>query len=304
MSAPKMMPALLGGLFIGVLSSLPYIKGGNVCCCLWVISGGALAAWVMQQNTPRPVTLGEGAVVGLLSGVVGTVVWIAWGVIGLLVFASSPFDMADFQRAMGEAEGMTPEAREALESLSPAVMLVVGGVIWAFVSMAFATLGGLLGAMLFRRKGGPGVPTPGTPGAGPVNPTFAPPTFTPPAPVVPPPFVPPPPTPPPPAAPLGSLAPPLPVSPAAPDVDATPLPSSAAPFASMPAPPAPAPASWPAPPPGGWPPPSDDPYVGDAPTIMIPAHRLEPAVVAEAARAAGAAIGCGGAASDREPDSH
>src|SRR5687768_5787930 len=170
MSAPKMMPALLGGLFIGVLSSLPYIKGGNVCCCLWVISGGALAAWLMQQNTPRPVTLGEGAVVGLLSGVVGTVVWIAWGVIGLAVFSSSPFDMADFQRAMGEAEGMTPEAREALESLSPAVMLVVGGVIWAFVSMAFATLGGLLGAMLFKRKGGPGLPVP--PGGGPVNPTF------------------------------------------------------------------------------------------------------------------------------------
>ena len=40
MSAPKMLPALLGGLFIGVLSSLPYIKGGNVCCCLWVVSGG------------------------------------------------------------------------------------------------------------------------------------------------------------------------------------------------------------------------------------------------------------------------
>ena len=68
MSAPKMMPALLGGLFIGVLSSLPYIKGGNVCCCLWVISGGVLAAWLMQQNTPRPVTVGEGALVGLLLG--------------------------------------------------------------------------------------------------------------------------------------------------------------------------------------------------------------------------------------------
>jgi hypothetical protein len=48
-----MLPALLGGLFIGVLSSLPYIKGGNVCCCLWVISGGMLAAWLMQQNTLR-----------------------------------------------------------------------------------------------------------------------------------------------------------------------------------------------------------------------------------------------------------
>lgn len=285
MSAPKMMPALLGGLFIGVLSSLPYIKGGNVCCCLWVISGGALAAWLMQQNTPRPVTAGEGAVVGLLSGVVGTVVWIAWGVIGLVVFSSSPFDMADFQRAMGEAEGMTPEAREALESLSPAVMLVVGGVIWAFVSMAFATLGGLLGAMLFKRKGGPGLPVPpGTPGGGPVNPTFTPPTFTPPAPVVPPPFAPPPSTPPPPPAPLGSLGsfPPPP----APDVDATP-------FASMPAQSAPAQPNW-----------SDSPEdIGDAATIMIPARNLglppSPKPPAPPAPPSGAVP-----PPDREPDSH
>ena len=294
MSAPKMMPALLGGLFIGVLSSLPYIKGGNICCCLWVISGGALAAWLMQQNTPRPVTVGEGAVVGLLSGLVGTVVWIAWGVIGLAVFSSSPFDMADFQRAMGEAEGMTPEAREALESLSPAVMLVVGGVIWAFVSMAFATLGGLLGAMLFKRKGGPGEPTPpGTPGGGPVHPTFTPPTFTPPAPVVPPPpFAPPPPSTPPPPAPLGSL--PSWSSPApALDADATPAPSPAPPFGSMPASPPPAPARWPEP--------SED--IGDAATIMIPARNLglppSPKPPAPPAPPSGAVP-----PPDREPDSH
>ena len=262
MSAPKMLPALLGGLFIGVLSSLPYIKGGNVCCCLWVISGGVLAAWLMQQNTPRPVTLGEGSVVGLLAGLVGTFVWVAWGAIGLAIFSTSPFDMGDFQRAMGEAEGMTPEAREALESLSPGVILVVGSVIWAAVSMAFATLGGLLGALMFRRKGGPaaGLPTPPAPG----SPTsgFNPPSFTPPSPAGPPPFSPPPPSmPPPPAPPVVDLAPPL-------DADMTPLPST-----MPPAPPA-SPSGWPAPPPGGWPAPSDDPYVGDAPTIMIPARGL------------------------------
>src|SRR5215207_9946469 len=124
MSAPKMLPALLGGLFIGVLSSLPYIKGGNICCCLWVISGGVLAALVMQQNTPRAITVGEGAVVGLLSGLVGTFVWIAWAIVGMLVFSSTPFDLADFQRAMSEGgRDVPPEAREALENLSPAVML-------------------------------------------------------------------------------------------------------------------------------------------------------------------------------------
>jgi hypothetical protein len=265
-----------------VLSSLPYIKGGNVCCCLWVISGGALAAWLMQQNTPRPVTLGEGAVVGLLSGVVGTVVWLAWGIVGLILFAASPFDMADFQRALGEAEGMTPEAREALESLSPAVMLVVGGVIWAFVSMAFATLGGLLGALIVRRKGGPGLPVPpGTPGGGPVNPTFTPPTFTPPAPVAPPPFLPPPPAPPAPPAPPTGYGAPFGVLP---DADLTPAPGRAV---DVP------PASWPAPP--------ED--IGDAATIMIPARSLgvppSPPKPPAPAPPPGAVP-----PTDREPDSH
>ncbi len=265
MSAPKMMPALLGGLFIGVLSSLPYIKGGNVCCCLWVISGGMLAAWLMQQNTPRPITVGEGALVGLLAGVAGTLVWVVWSTVGLMVFGSSPFDVADFQRAMTEGgRDVPPEAREALENLSPGVILVVGGVIWAGVSMVFATLGGLLGALLFRRKGGPAAgvpPPPGMPGPGSSGPTFTPPTFTPPAPAAPPPpFVPPPPAPP---------APPLP------------------------------PAGL-APPPGGWPPPSDDPYIGDAPTIMIPARGpAPPPKPTPPAPPAGPVP-----PADREPDSH
>lgn len=261
MSAPKLLPALLGGLFIGVLSSLPYIKGGNVCCCLWVVSGGALAAWLMQQNTPRPITVGEGAIVGLLSGLVGTAVWVLWGVMALAIFSVAPFDMADFQRAMGEAEGMTPEAREALESLSPAVMLVVGSVIWAVVSMVFATVGGLLGALIFKRKGGPtaGVPTP------PVPPTFTPPTFTPAGSAPPPPFSPPPPpAPPPPASPV-NLAPP---------------------------------SSWtPAPP--------EEPWAGDAPTIMIPARgaSLPPAFAPPKAPPGAPPPGAVPPA-DREPESH
>ena len=35
--------AALGGLFIGVLSALPIVGAANCCCCLWVVSGGALA---------------------------------------------------------------------------------------------------------------------------------------------------------------------------------------------------------------------------------------------------------------------
>jgi hypothetical protein len=282
MSAPKMLPALLGGLFIGVLSSLPYIKGGNVCCCLWVVSGGALAAWLMQQNTPRPITVGEGAVVGLLSGLAGTAVWVVIATILMFVFSKTPFDLTDFQRAMTEGgRDIPPEARDALENLSPGVILVFGGTVWAVVSMVFATIGGLLGALLFRRKGGP---TAGLPTAPP--PTFTPPTFTPPTPVAPPPpFMPPPPSPPPPppmdvAPPAADLAPPPAQRPAQPPVDL--------------------------PPPASWPAPSDDPYAGDAPTIMIPARgpNLPPSPKPPAPPAPPAPPSGAVPPPDREPDSH
>ena len=65
---------LLGGLFIGVLSALPAV---NCCCCLWIVCGGVLAAYLDQQNDPRPITAGRGAWNGFLAGVIGAVVWLA-----------------------------------------------------------------------------------------------------------------------------------------------------------------------------------------------------------------------------------
>ena len=66
----KLQPALFGGLFIGVLSALPIINIGN-CCCLWVIGGGVLATYLMQQNHPYPISAADGALVGLLAGLIG-----------------------------------------------------------------------------------------------------------------------------------------------------------------------------------------------------------------------------------------
>ena len=55
--------AALGGLFIGVLSALPIIGAANCCCCLWIVSGGALAAYLQVQQENRTLTGGEGAAV-------------------------------------------------------------------------------------------------------------------------------------------------------------------------------------------------------------------------------------------------
>ena len=82
--APKLQPALFGGLFIGVLSALPFVNIAN-CCCLWVIGGGMLAAYLMQQNHPYAITAADGALVGMLAGLFG-------GVLGVLL--SIPVEMA------------------------------------------------------------------------------------------------------------------------------------------------------------------------------------------------------------------
>ena len=80
---PRMQPAVFGGLFIGVLSALPLVNLAN-CCCVWVIGGGVLAAYLMQQNYPYAISAADGALVGLLAGAFG-------GILGALL--SVPIEM-------------------------------------------------------------------------------------------------------------------------------------------------------------------------------------------------------------------
>jgi hypothetical protein len=175
-AAPKLLPALLGGLFIGVLSSLPIVSMGNLCCCLWVVSGGVLAAWVMQQNTPRPVTNGEGALVGVMAGCIGGVL-VLLGLVTLLALSRAPIDFNQVLREAAQSPEMTPEGREALENLNPVVLLAFIGMVMFVVYAVMATLGGLLGATIFRKKLLTGAPSSGgtIPGAGSAPGSYAPP---------------------------------------------------------------------------------------------------------------------------------
>src|SRR4051812_36851955 len=88
----KLQPALYGGIFIGVLSALPLINFAN-CCCLWVIGGGVLATYLLQQNHPYPVNAADGALTGLLAGLIG-------GVIGVLLAIPLELAMGPVQQRM------------------------------------------------------------------------------------------------------------------------------------------------------------------------------------------------------------
>src|SRR5260370_14822295 len=82
----KMKPALIGGLLAGVLSVIPFV---GVCACLWAIGGGVLAGYLFIKDSASPVSLGNGAVTGLLAGVVAGVLRLIIGIPIALVMMSA-----------------------------------------------------------------------------------------------------------------------------------------------------------------------------------------------------------------------
>jgi len=140
---------LLGGLFIGVLSALPLISAGN-CCCLWIISGGVIAAYFAEQEDPRPLGLLDGARVGFRAGLFGALVWLLASMAINRVVAPLQGDTADLM--LRNATDMPPEVRGWLESIgnNAGAAAVAGGFLFQlFIAAPFAALGGLLGAALF-----------------------------------------------------------------------------------------------------------------------------------------------------------
>ena len=158
-------PALIGGLVVGVLSALPIVSIGNFCCCLWIVSGGVVAAYVVQANSSEPMTPADGALAGLLAGLVGAVVHLILSI--PIDIVMGPFERSMAQRIM-DLTG-NAEMRDVLQRYSQReaglftiifrrtaaffVMLVAGAV--------FSTLGGLLGSMIFRKT--PPVPLDASP---------------------------------------------------------------------------------------------------------------------------------------------
>ncbi len=156
----KLKPAIIGGVVVGLLSAIPFVNFVNVCCCLWAILGGALAAHLYIKASPTPVKTGDGAVLGLLAGVVGAVIYIVIGIpLAILVGTTM---IALVSRMI---ENVNPGQAEMMRQQMAAGQTVIGailrGLFTAFMLIVFSTVGGLLGVAIFeKRKGSADMPPP------------------------------------------------------------------------------------------------------------------------------------------------
>jgi hypothetical protein len=151
------MPSLLGGLFIGVLSALPFIGICN-CCCLWIVSGGVLAAYLEQQKQTVSLTLARGARVGVLAGLIGAVVWLA------IDFTLSPLQ-EQFSEVMRGTRDVPPEIEDFIEWVRTGPGRIVYGFLLLCLCAIVSAIGGMMGAAYFKKDvpaalGGPTNPPP------------------------------------------------------------------------------------------------------------------------------------------------
>jgi hypothetical protein len=157
----RLQPALWGGVFIGVLSALPLVSAGNCCCCLWVLVGGALAAYLRQQNTPYQVQAAEGAIVGLIAGAIGGVIQSVLSI--PFEMMAGPMQQQIMERVLSSNPDVDPQFREMMENFAAhsAGFRVIGMMITVVVFTVFGMFGGLLGVAMFK-KNLPPPPPPGT----------------------------------------------------------------------------------------------------------------------------------------------
>jgi Mn2+/Fe2+ NRAMP family transporter len=152
----RFQPALVGGLFIGVLSSLPFISAANACCCLWVVAGGALTAYLLQQRLPEPIESSEAALQGLVAGAIGGVIYIVVLAM-MLTAAGAGAAVADRVRdALEQNSQIPPELRDRIMGVVASGVLPVLIAVFAIPMYAIvAMLGSLLGFAVFRKKAAP-----------------------------------------------------------------------------------------------------------------------------------------------------
>jgi uncharacterized protein involved in cysteine biosynthesis len=150
------MPVLVGGALAGILTAVPLV---NCFCCLWIIGGAMLAVHLYVKNSTVSLKAGDGAIVGVLAGIVAAVVD---------AFVSLPFEAINqeyVRKFMNELSRFVEEMPSGWEDwlsrraggVSPAwflLSLMASAVIYA----VFGALGGIIGSSLFGKKAAPPPP--------------------------------------------------------------------------------------------------------------------------------------------------
>jgi hypothetical protein len=132
----KLKPALLGGLIVGLLSSIPFV---NYCCCIWGIGGGGLASYLYMKSSPTKIGPGDGATLGGLAGVIGAIIYLIIGV-PIAYFISG----AQLEDTFARMNIHLP--------FTGFLLFLASGLLGGLVLLVLAVIGGLIAVPIFEKR--------------------------------------------------------------------------------------------------------------------------------------------------------
>jgi len=144
------MPALVGGVIAGILSGVPLL---NCLCCLWIIGGAMLASYLLAKDSPFSLSAGDGAIVGIFTGIVAAVVDAILSI--PLRALNAQFVQGLMKRLAQYAEELPSGWQSWMERRTAGVSIswfLFGLAVSAAVFAALGALGGIIGASLFGKK--------------------------------------------------------------------------------------------------------------------------------------------------------
>lgn len=160
----KFIPAMYGGIIMGLVSTLPIISLINCLCCAGLLLGGFLAVFFYKNNFTQdtsPYTSGDCMIVGLIAGNIGAVAASLFGLLIRSVFGGeSPEEVIDTLRQLNLPQESMELAEQILMMLTGTFGFFLKLIFSLFIFGIFGLLGGLIAYSIFKPKGNQIIPPP------------------------------------------------------------------------------------------------------------------------------------------------
>ena len=159
-----LLPALYGGIIIGVISAVPGLNLLNCLCCAGIMLGGFFAVFFYKKDlTPNmsPLSSNDGLRLGALAGVFGAIVslilsWLVLTMIG----GGDVENIKSLLDSLGLSKQIPEEALDEIETGMSGPLGFFHVVITFIINPLFGLIGGLIGYAVFKPKTLPAPPPP------------------------------------------------------------------------------------------------------------------------------------------------
>lgn len=152
----KILPALYGGIIMGLVSAIPFLNLINCLCCAGIILGGLLAVYFYKSNfTPDtpPFTSGDCMAVGAIAGVVGAIVSTVFSLLFVTMFGDVTKEfLLEFLKDWDLPQEAIEGIEQAFAEQTTAFSIVTNFLLALVIYPLFGLLGGVIGYNVYKPK--------------------------------------------------------------------------------------------------------------------------------------------------------